>query len=168
MMEQGKMERVLRYVYSSKGLSILLSVLSHTVSALAAICFVIFGVLLFSVSPLSLVRFLVIIGIPFVAVTLMRRLIDAPRPYEVYDFYEIPPKSKQKSSYPSRHAFSAFSIGTLICFLSPIVGALLLLFSTLMCISRVLLGIHFIRDVVAGALIGIISSVLGFIILSPL
>ena len=34
-----------------------------------------------------------------------------------------------------------------------------------MCICRVLLGIHFIRDVSAGAIIGVISSLIGALIL---
>ena len=33
--------------------------------------------------------------------------------------------------------------------------------------ARVLLGIHFIRDVIAGGLIGIVSGIIGLLVASP-
>jgi membrane-associated phospholipid phosphatase len=102
-------------------------------------------------------------GAPFVLVTLLRRVIDLKRPYEVYGFYEEPPKDKKGRSFPSRHAFSAFSIGTLALRFLPIAGASVLFCGVLLSVSRVLLGKHFPRDVIAGALIGIATSVLGML-----
>lgn len=166
-MTGAKMESLLRRVYSSRRLSQPLKLLSHAVSVVAAIAFLLLGAYLFMKSPISLVKLLLICGVPFLLVSALRVLINAKRPYELYDFYETPPKNKPARSFPSRHAYSAFSIGTAVCFVSPLLGAVLLLLSTAMCLSRVLLGIHFIRDVACGALIGALSSVLGFIILSP-
>ena len=120
-----------------------------------------------SESPLSLIWLLVILGCPFVLVTLLRRLINFKRPYEVYGFYEIPPKDKKGKSFPSRHAYSSFVISVMALYLSPAIGIVLLVFSLALCVFRVLLGIHFIRDVACGALIGILSSVVGMLILTP-
>ena len=105
-------------------------------------------------------------AIPFVAVSGIRRLINAPRPYELFDdIYERPPKNKKGCSFPSRHVFSAFSIGTVLCFLYPIVGAVTILLGAVIAAARVLLGKHFLRDVITGALIGAVTSVIGMIIM---
>ena len=71
---------------------------------------------------------------------------------------------KKGHSFPSRHVFSAFIIGTLWMILSPYVGAATLLFGAVIAISRVLLGIHFLRDVIVGAVIGVASGVIGILI----
>lgn len=121
----------------------------------------------FTESPRSLIELLLILGVPFALVTLLRRAINLKRPYEVYVFYEIPPKDKVGRSFPSRHAYSSFVISVTAMFFDPIAGVLLLIFSLAICVFRVLLGIHFIRDVVCGALIGTLSSLIGMLIFSP-
>ncbi len=107
---------------------------------------------------------LLITGVPFALVTLLRRILHAPRPYDLYGFCDTPPKKRASGSFPSRHVFSAFSVGTLFCFFSLPAGISLLLLGVLIALCRVFLGIHFPRDVVAGALIGVLSSVIGCII----
>ena len=99
-----------------------------------------------------------------------RKIIGAKRPYEVYPFYEECPKRRffgkmQKdeggASFPSRHAYSAFVVASAVVFICVPVGAVIALVAVLMCACRVLLGIHFIRDVLAGAIIGVMAGVLG-------
>ena len=161
------MEKLLRRVYESKRLSVFLKTVSHIATAVSVMAFAFLAVVAFLKSPLSLLKLAVITGVPFVAVTVIRKLINAPRPYELYEFYSTLPKERCGSSFPSRHSFSAFAIGTALCFVYPIIGATVLVFGLLMCASRVLLGIHFIRDVVCGALIGVGTSVIGMMIMSP-
>ena len=103
-------------------------------------------------------------GIPFVLVSVFRKIINAPRPYEC----GVPaPKGKNKEgcSFPSRHAFSAFCVSVVsfevIC---PIAATVLFAFAILLSVSRVLMGKHFVRDVLAGALIGILSGVLSIVL----
>ncbi len=105
-------------------------------------------------------------GIPFVLVSLARRRINAPRPYEVYDFYKAPPKNKCGESFPSRHVFSAFVIATVAVPLNPYLGMTLMLLGVLLAVCRVLLGYHFITDVTSGALIGMLSGELANMIYS--
>lgn len=111
-------------------------------------------------------KLLLVSGVPFVVVSAVRRIINAPRPYELLcDVYELPPKKRQGCSFPSRHVFSAFSIGTALCFVRPMVGIIVIALGLLCAVSRVLLGKHFLRDVVAGAIIGAVTSVIGMIIM---
>ena len=66
---------------------------------------------------------------------------------------------------PSRHVFSAFVIGMSALYISVPLGAFILADSSLMCFMRVIAGVHFPKDVIAGAVIGILSGVIGFYII---
>ncbi len=106
--------------------------------------------------------------VPFVGVTVFRNIVGAPRPSELYDLSSLgewEPKKKNRS-FPSRHVFSSFAIGTALCFVQPIVGAVVLVLGVALGACRVLLGYHFPRDVVAGGLIGAISGVVGMLIVN--
>ena len=161
------MEKTLKYVYNSHRLSLALKLISHLASLASVAAFIYMFFALWYESFFSVLRLCLVCGVPFLLVTLLRRFIDAPRPYELYDFYILPPKDRRGRSFPSRHAYSAFSIGTCLCYLSPMAGAALLTLAALLCVARVLLGIHFIRDVLAGAAIGVISALVGALIISP-
>ena len=137
----------------------------HLISAITATAFALGFRFYLNISPALGIKYLVVLGIPFCLVSLLRKYIGAPRPYEIYDFYEKKPKESEKNSFPSRHAFSIFAIGTLICFSYPTFGIVLILLGVVLCVCRVLLGYHFIRDVLAGALIGVTSSLIGSIFL---
>ena len=119
-------------------------------------------------SQVSVAGLIISLGIPFIAVTLLRRAINAACPYEVYsDIFDTVPKQRRGESFPSRHAYSAFAIAVCTFPVSVALGCVLALLAVLICISRVLLGIHFLRDVATGALIGIISQVIGLLIIQP-
>jgi len=65
------------------------------------------------------------------------------------------------SSFPSDHAAMYFSLSVGICFISRKLGLLALAFSAIfICFSRVYMGHHFLSDVLAGAMIGGLSSVI--------
>ena len=159
------MEKILRRVYSSKGASSALKMISHFAVIVYLASYLAMLVFSYMREPLFALRLVLAGAIPFIIVSLLRRVINAPRPYELYDFYEIYPKQKQGRSFPSRHVFSAFTVATLAysfslwCFLA------LLLLGLVLATVRVLLGMHFVRDVVAGALIGVLSGILGIIII---
>ena len=84
---------------------------------------------------------------------------------ELYDFYIEKPKEKKGRSFPSRHAYSAFALATLMIYLSIPAAVALFAVAILLCVFRVLLGIHFIRDVITGALVGAFAGVIGLLII---
>jgi undecaprenyl-diphosphatase len=57
-------------------------------------------------------------------------------------------------SFPSGHAMSAFAIAVPLCIFYPELQAPLLALSLSIAISRVVLGMHFVSDVVVGSLVG--------------
>ncbi len=117
------------------------------------------------------IEYLLLAGVPFLFVSLFRHYFSAPRPYEIYDFAVLgiaPPKEKCGHSFPSRHVFSAFLIGMLLFSASPILGGVVLFFGAALAACRVLLGIHFLRDCIAGAAIGLLSGGLGIFLITIL
>ena len=111
------------------------------------------------------IRIVLVTGISFILVSIFRYVVDAPRPYTLYEFKPVVKKEKTGQSMPSRHVFSAFVIGMSVLYISVHLGILILADSFLMCFMRVIAGVHFPKDVIVGAIIGILSGVIGFYII---
>ena len=114
-------------------------------------------------SPL-LLRAVLVPFISFVLVTVVRKLINAPRPYEVFGRSSVIPKNTKGKSMPSRHVFSisVISMTFMTALPTPIPGAIMLAVSVLLAAVRVLTGVHFPKDVACGLLLGVLSGILGF------
>lgn len=124
--------------------------------------------LVFEKAYVECARLALMAAIPFSLVSLMRHLLDVPRPYEVIAFPPLAAmrgERKAGKSCPSRHVFSAFLIGALALYYSPILGILTLFIGAFVALERVMLGIHFVRDVIVGAVIGVLSGVIGILFL---
>ena len=98
----------------------------------------------------------------FLAVSFLRRRIDAQRPYEKFGFEPLIKKDTRGRSFPSRHAFSAAIIAVNIGVYCLPLGIAVGIAALLIAFLRVVLGVHFVRDVVFGLLSG---AALGFIVL---
>ena len=115
----------------------------------------------------ELLRAVLVPGISFALVTVLRKAINAPRPYEVFDASPVIPKDTRGNSFPSRHAFSIFVIARTFCACCPLawVGPVMLAAGVLLGVIRVVSGVHFPRDVVVGALLGMLAGFVGLWIL---
>ncbi|SFB13397.1 PAP2 superfamily protein [Acetitomaculum ruminis DSM 5522] len=111
-----------------------------------------------------LIKFIVIPGISFLIITIIRKKINAPRPYELLGIKPIIDKNTKGHSFPSRHVFSVFVIATVFLDYCLIVGILLIIDGILLAYVRVIGGVHFTKDVLAGALSGIVFGSLIFLI----
>lgn len=159
------MEGLLLKIYKSNKSTKLLKAASLVCVLAGVLAFFALLALAYLNSPKEAILLLIFFAVPFCAVSLFRRFFNAPRPYEIYEFYEIAPRDKKGSSFPSRHVFSAVIIAVFALSYSVVMGVILLLLSLILSVSRVLLGIHFIRDCVAGALIGALSAIIGILLL---
>jgi len=99
-----------------------------------------------------------------IVVTVIRALINAQRPYEKYDYTPVVQKNTVGKSFPSRHTVSAFIIAMAFMYIQMSLGIIMLVIATAIGITRVVSGVHFIRDVISGAAIGILIGVLGFFV----
>ena len=93
-------------------------------------------------------------ALAFVIVSAYRTRKNARRPYEAWDIRPIIQKSTRGNSFPSRHIFSLSLIATLWIPFSLPIGILLLVSSLLLGLIRVVGGVHYVRDVIAGFIIG--------------
>ena len=159
------MEAVLKRIYASRRASLSLKIISHASVLVSVGAFVALLIYSYISEPIVALKIGVFALAPYILVSAVRKIIKAPRPYEIYDFYQAPPKNKVGQSFPSRHVFSAFVIAVLSYIASVWVSIALIVLGVLLAVSRVLLGIHFVRDVVAGALIGILSGIFGIIMI---
>ncbi len=100
-----------------------------------------------------------------IVVTIMRHIINAKRPYEVYDYTPAVNKGTKGKSFPSRHTASAFIIAMAFLYLDVKIGVVMLVLATVIGITRVLSGVHFIRDVVFGAVFSILAGIVCFFLL---
>ena len=97
----------------------------------------------------------------FVVGTALRAAINRPRPYTKYGFVPLFPKDKTGQSMPSRHCFSAAAIAATVWYVLPPLGAVLAVLAVIIAVSRVVTGVHFVSDVLAGLAFGLVFAVAG-------
>jgi len=72
-------------------------------------------------------------------------------------------------SFPSGHAARAFLIAVVAAALAPTwLGILLWVWAPLVAIARVAMGVHYVSDIVAGALLGVVIAWIGLQIYEPI
>ena len=101
-------------------------------------------------------RAILIPAISFAAVSIFRRIVNVPRPYEKFGLPPVLEKDTHGKSFPSRHVFSILPV-------YPYLGITLLVLGLILAIIRVIGGVHEPRDVIAGALIGIACGMLYYL-----
>ena len=99
----------------------------------------------------------------FVILSLFRKKINHPRPYETWDIRPLLEKDSSGQSMPSRHIFSATIISMACLHASLPVGLACLLFSALLGLVRVLGGVHYPKDVLVGYASGLMWGLLFFL-----
>jgi membrane-associated phospholipid phosphatase len=153
----------------AKTILILNSVLTKAVYALYPLLLIYLAVYHLTDKEPGFVPALLVPGISFVLVSIFRNWYDAPRPYEIPG--AKPPIIKKDApgkSFPSRHIFSIFVIAVTFFWVWPAAGILIGIAGLLLAWCRVAGGVHFPRDVIAGAVIGILSGVIGYYVILPL
>lgn len=98
----------------------------------------------------------------FGAGTVLRAAVNRPRPYEALGFVPLFPRDTSGKSMPSRHCFSAAAIAAAACTLSAPLGAAAWVLALLVAAARVLTGVHYPSDVLAGLAFGAGAAALGF------
>lgn len=102
--------------------------------------------------------------ITFFSVTIIRNWLNLKRPFEELNFDSLLPHSVGRAC-PSRHASSSVIIAIAVYYVYPTLGIVAGLLSILICCTRVLTGVHYPRDVIWGAIIGVVFGFLGFFVL---
>lgn len=96
----------------------------------------------------------------FFLLSLGRSLYNRPRPYQTWAIQPLIKKDSLGKSFPSRHVFSATVIAMLALTLNPWLGGAMLFLAGDLALLRVLGGVHYPSDVLAGYVIGILVGLL--------
>ena len=103
-------------------------------------------------------------GTSFILLSLLRKILNQPRPYERWTISPLIIKDAKGQSMPSRHVFSAVVISVCVLRVTTWAGIFLLILSALLAFCRVLGGVHYPKDVVVGYIIGLIAGSLLFLV----
>lgn len=95
----------------------------------------------------------------FAVVTIIRKLVNRPRPYETLNIKPLV-AHKKGESFPSRHAVSSMIIGLVCFYINPILGIFGITVATIVCLSRIIAGVHYISDVLTAILIAVIFYII--------
>lgn len=95
---------------------------------------------------------------------LIKHYTTRPRPYTVSNDIQLGAAPLDQYSFPSGHTLHAVSFTLILLHYLPTIGMLVLPFAVLVALSRMILGLHYPTDVIAGALIGIVVANLVIII----
>lgn len=89
----------------------------------------------------------------FIIVSVLRKLVNRPRPYEKFQLPPVIPKDTKGKSFPSRHVYSAAVIAVTFLVQNESwlmeIGILLLVCACALGVIRVISGVHYISDVLA-------------------
>lgn len=105
-------------------------------------------------------------GFASTAFVLLKRRIRRPRPCALAPhplFGHIRPLDR--FSFPSGHSMNAFAVNTVLALHYPPLAPLLGLVAASIAASRVVLGLHYVSDVVAGSLLGAGIGAFTFLVL---
>lgn len=89
-----------------------------------------------------------------------------PRPYQVHQVIVLGERPLDHFSFPSGHTLHAVMVTITLGYIQPLLLILMLPFTILVALSRMVLGLHYPSDVIVGAIIGA-SVASTIILLSP-
>ena len=99
----------------------------------------------------------------FVILSFLRKKINSPRPYEVWEIVPLLDRDSSGQSMPSRHVFSATIISMACLHASLTMGMICLTLSAFLGLVRVLGGVHYPKDVVVGYICALVWGVIFFL-----
>lgn len=97
---------------------------------------------------------------------IIRKNIFSKRPFEKFDIQSLV-HHRGGNSMPSNHSASAFAIAISVINIANIthISAILIILAIITAISRVMAGVHFPLDVLAGAILAMIIGFIGFFVI---
>lgn len=161
-MNRNKYEKITSFFKNNKAANTALKIIYKYLPMLIFILYPIGIVWVFFKQSEIFFQFVLVPLSVFLMVTALRKLINEQRPYEKYGIEPVFAKNTKGKSMPSRHTASAFIISMAMLRINLYLGIGFLAVSFIIMLSRVLAGVHYIRDVFVGMAI---SIVIGYVFL---
>ena len=127
--------------------------------------YVLWSVYLENSKSWEVLAYLLVPASGFILLSVIRKQINWPRPYEIGMLPPLLDREGKGSSMPSRHVFSAAIISIVAWGVNPILSIFGLSLALLLAGVRVLAGLHFVRDVVVGFVVAILWGIVSFSLL---
>lgn len=127
--------------------------------------YVLWSVYLENSKSWEVLAYLLVPASGFILLSVIRKQINWPRPYEIGMLPPLLDREGKGSSMPSRHVFSAAIISIVAWGVNPILSILGLSLALLLAGVRVLAGLHFVRDVVVGFIVALLWGIVSFSLL---
>lgn len=130
-------------------------------------CYILFlGLIIYFIwkKDCGIIRVILVDGVSFILLSIFRDVVNFPRPYEVLEIKPLIHKETKGHSFPSRHVFCIYIIAMTFLSVCLPVGIILLILGGILGAIRVLTGVHFLTDVVVGAIAGIVMGYVGFFV----
>lgn len=102
----------------------------------------------------QLLYMLVVGSVGTLVYSLLKRKTVRPRPYQVHQVISLGERPLDHFSFPSGHTLHAVMFTTMLGWVQPILLIIMLPFTFLIALSRVVLGLHYPTDVLVGAVLG--------------
>lgn len=163
-MTANQYQKIINYFKKNKIRSAFLILISKVFPYINALTYMILVCDLFFTKSDKFYKVVFIPAFVFLFVTIFRRIINKPRPYDELEyspFFNNVKRGKGKS-FPSRHTASAVIIAISTLYVNIYLGIFAIIISLFIAVSRVLIGVHYPRDVISALLISSICGVLGF------
>ncbi len=157
--------RLNRYMHAHPRLSRVLVMLSKSITLSVYIFYPIFLILAFLIFGFGALKLALVPLISIILLSLLRTKLNLPRPYEKMEIIPLYSKKTVGKSFPSRHTFAIFIIAFSLYFASSFLFILFTIFGIILALLRVLLGVHYVRDVLAGFLFAVISALIGYVLI---
>lgn len=155
-------------IKANRFLTALIRLYSKAITWVVGAAYVGFLVYLGFVDLVLMYRCVLVPMVGFIVVTVFRKMVNARRPYELYGFTPVINKDTAGKSFPSRHVFSIFVLAITFGQVSIAAFIFVMILGVLLALARVYGGVHFPKDVIAGALIGLLSGFIGYLLLGLL
>lgn len=85
----------------------------------------------------------------------LKRLSQRPRPCEIEPHCWSKVLPPDQFSFPSGHTMTAFSVALVVSYFYPSLEGVLFFMALSIAVSRIVLGMHFLSDVLAGVVLGV-------------
>jgi len=103
-------------------------------------------------------RMVVVGTVGLILYKLLKSKTERPRPFAVIDSIRLGTAPLDRYSFPSGHTLHAVAFTTVVVASYPGLAWLLVPFASLVALSRMVLGLHYPTDVLAGAALGLLIS----------
>lgn len=131
--------------------------------------YLLLGILLWAFEPehgaLFMYTALLAYALELPVYVILKKAFKRPRPCDLLFNFRAHIKPSDKFSLPSGHTAAAFLMASLLSWFYPLVTIPVFLWATCVGLSRILLGVHYPTDILAGACLGLTISLTSIAIL---